>query len=238
MSKKIKLLILMLSIPTVYIIYILCGNKNINYISLGDDIALGINSYGIANYSYSDYFKDYLEKNKSLNLYTNDFSNKGKTIIELYNDILINKKKTINKKTYNIKKIMRESDIMTLSIGQNDIRFELNNLNKEIATKEDYDNISEKIYLKYDCLLKEINKYFKGELYIIGTYYKTEEEKEVSKRINKKIQEYIENKNISYINLENIIKKDSFNNSNSKMPNDEVYYIIGNELIRSYNSNK
>ena len=117
--KKIKILVLLSNIVFIYIIYIFNNKNYINYVALGDNLALGENSYGMITYSYSDYFKDYLEKNKKLTLYTKDYSKKKYTIKNLYNDILLDSKIQIGKYTYNIKQVLRDSDILSISIGLN-----------------------------------------------------------------------------------------------------------------------
>lgn len=238
MSRKVKLLILMLSIPIIYIIYILNSSKNINYLSLGDDLALGVNSFGISNYSYSDYFKDHLKQKEMLHLYLNNYAEKNKSITELYNDLLTNKKITVNKQVYNLKKTIRESEVLTLSIGQNDIKNEINNLEKSIITPNDYNNIVNKIYKKYEILLNEITKYFKGDMYILSTYYTNNKEKEVSISLNNKIQNYCINNSINYINIEFIGKPEYLDNKKSSLPNDNAYYIIGKRLIKMWNDNQ
>ena len=38
-------------------------NKNIRILNIGDGVAMGINSYGINDYSYADYYKEIINKN-------------------------------------------------------------------------------------------------------------------------------------------------------------------------------
>ena len=117
MKKILKLLILFSSIIFIYLIYNFTNNKNITYLALGDGLTLGENSYGGISYSYSDYFKDYLKQENMLKLYSKDYASKNKSIINLHNDILKNKEIKIDNITYNFKELLRESDIISLSIG-------------------------------------------------------------------------------------------------------------------------
>lgn len=231
MSRKTKILILLLSIPIIYFIYSQYNNKNIDYIALGDEISLGINSYGIANYSYSDYIKDYINKQDMLNIYTNKLSERNKTITEQYNDILVNKKIKINNKVYNIKKLLRESDIVTISLGQNDIRHEITNTNKRFISIQDNITISKKIFKKYKDLIEEIKKYCKAEIYLIGTYHRTEQEKIISDNLNDKIKEYCNKNNINFIDISYISDDNYFDNNNSNLPNNDAYYKISEQII-------
>ena len=66
MYKKLKLLTLILLSLSVYFIYNKENKNNLIYITIGDSLSLGENSYGGINYGYSDYFKDYLKKENKL----------------------------------------------------------------------------------------------------------------------------------------------------------------------------
>ena len=59
MKKIIFILILFLSC---YFIYNLTIDSKINYLTIGDSLSSGINIYGIKQYGYSDYVKDYLKE--------------------------------------------------------------------------------------------------------------------------------------------------------------------------------
>ena len=83
MKKILKLVILFSSFIFIYLIYNMTNNKNITYLALGDGLSLGENSYGGISYSYSDYFKDYLDRNNMLKFYSKDYSSKNKSIISL-----------------------------------------------------------------------------------------------------------------------------------------------------------
>ena len=81
MKKIIKLLILILLSLSVYFIYQQTNHKTITIMSIGDGLSLGINSYGIQEYSYLNYYKDSI-KDKNV-LLSNTFSNKELTVKEV-----------------------------------------------------------------------------------------------------------------------------------------------------------
>ena len=58
-TRKLKLLTLIILSSTVFFIYNKTNYNNITYTSLGDSLAVGIDSYGQRTYSYSDYVKEY-----------------------------------------------------------------------------------------------------------------------------------------------------------------------------------
>ena len=54
---------------SVFLIYNRTYTLKINYVALGDSVAAGRNPYGVDDYGYTDYVKDYLQKNDKLNNY-------------------------------------------------------------------------------------------------------------------------------------------------------------------------
>ena len=217
--KKIALLLLI--IISVIIISNINNKHNICYTSLGDGYALGIDSYGETN-GYNTYIEKYLKKTNKLNNYTT-FANKDMSINNLYTNILINKK--------NIKSILRESEIITLSIGLNDLRYKLsitNNINNYKLNK-----IISDINIDINKLLTEISKYYKNTIYIIGYYYKDSDDiylakgiKELNKLFKKKKIVFIYDKKIQNNNKNYLI------NPNNIYLNKEGYRLIGLKLTK------
>ena len=62
--KHKKLIIFCFLLSVIYLIYILFHNDKINYLSIGDSLSLGINSYNEESYGYSDYLANYLKENQ------------------------------------------------------------------------------------------------------------------------------------------------------------------------------
>jgi len=222
MQRKLKklLFLVLLIIPIIYIIYSFNNKNNINYTSLGDGYALGINSYGIINYGYSDYLKDYLIKENKLQSYNKDYTNKNATINSLYNDIVTNKH--IN--NTNIKQLLRNTDILTISIGLNDLLFKMY-LENDINT-----DIYKEIKSEYNLLIKEITKYYYKDIYLIGYYSNS---KINDKNINKLNKILKSNNKVTYINTSFISKNSQkyLLNSNNMYPNNLGYKEISSKLI-------
>ena len=124
-KKHYKLIITIIVILLIFLIFKLNNKNNQNYISLGDGYALGKNSYGQIDYGYSDYYKDYLSTNDYLNRYIKSFSTETMTINSLLDSISINKKIVLHDQEYNLKQTLRESTILTLSIGLNDLIYQM-----------------------------------------------------------------------------------------------------------------
>ena len=99
-----KLLILILLVFLVFIIYKSNEDHLIDYMVIGDSMALGMNSYGNKTFGYNDYLKNYLENNNLIHKYNDYFVKSNYKINELNNDIINNKNILYNDKNYSIKK--------------------------------------------------------------------------------------------------------------------------------------
>ena len=153
MKKHIKLFVFIATLLLVFGIYnLLKGNsEKINYIALGDSVAEGMNPYGAVGYGYPDYVKDELLKNEKLKFYTKGFSKSGYTIENVKNDIENNKIIIVDDKKVSIKQSLRESDVVTISIGANDfIRgLSLSNFSETVNNVKDSKKNIDKIYSEY-----------------------------------------------------------------------------------------
>ncbi len=237
MKKRIKLLILILSISSIYLIYEINNKDNITYVSLGDSLSLGENSYGAATYGYSDYFKDYLEKKHLLSNYNKEYTSKTKTINDLYKDILLDELTTKDNKTYNLKRLLRDSEIISISIGLNDLIFEYN-LKNHFLTDYEENRIVDNVFNNYKNLLKEIKKYYHYPVYIIGYYENNTKYDSLIRKLNKKYQNYCQKTNDFYIDTTFISKnKAYFDNPSSYYPNTEAYQQISLKMIKQYQQN-
>ena len=157
MSRPIKLLILIILSLSVYFIYQNTKQSNIKILSLGDSLSLGINSYGNKDYSYIDDYKDYLE-NKNIKVSVIDkYSTKDLTIHELLELI---------KNNNNLKRDLSEAHILFLTVGYNDLQYKIS-LEENIDIKK-INMIIDDISKEYKELLKEIKKYNRKKIKVIG----------------------------------------------------------------------
>lgn len=222
MKRVIKLSILILISLSVYFIYQETNHKNIKILVLGDSLSLGINSYGIKEYGYVDYYKDYLvKKNKKISI-NKDYSKKELTIEELKEKI---------KTTPSLKKELSESHQLILNVGYNDLLYKLSleqnnknlNLNKNIKEIES----------SYQELIKEIDKYYNNSIILIG--YPPSNQDDYYKNIGiKKINKILKNTpKSSYIDTYQLLnhKELFFSNPHSYYPNRYGYQAIAKKII-------
>lgn len=216
-NKYKKLIIFLIICLIIFLIFKLNNHHDISYIALGDGFALGKNSYGQIDYGYSDYVKDYLEKNNKLNKYIKTFSEKDASINSVYQNITLNKKIKLKNREFNLKQSLREANILTLSIGINDLIYKLSITNN--LDKASIDNIISSIEKDFNILITEIKKYYQKEIYVIG-YYNIYPENDLYEYAIKELNNIYKNcKDVIYIDTYNL-----FENNIEYMPNFINYY--------------
>ncbi len=228
-----KILVVVLIFVLVYIIYKANDNELIDYMSLGDSINEGINSYGNHSYGYNDYLKSYLENNDLLHKYNSYYSKNNYTILELIDDIKDDKSVLYDDKTYNIKKELREADLVTIAIGMDELVEILN-------MKADLDIIKPKLdtmISNMDTLLKNITSLSKTKIILIGYYNPYQDTKESSRifaYLNDKYKSLADKYKITYVDIYDAIKQDK-----TYLPNEKDYHLtsrgylkIANEVIK------
>ena len=220
MKKIIKLLILIILSLSVYFIYQQTKNKTITIMAIGDGLSLGINSYGIEEYSYLNYYKDYLEEENII--LSNNYSKKDLTIKETIEAI---------KNKASIKRDLREADKLFLNIGYNDLIFYLNL--EDNITQPKYHKIISNIEKDFENLIKEITKYYKNEIIVIGYYKSNKDDIYIEKGILD-LNNYLKNNHkITYIDTYHILENRNkyFSNPNSNYPNNYGYQRIATKII-------
>ena len=164
----------------IFLIYYLNLDQKVYVLSIGDHFIVE-----------SDYHKDidnYLGKKLEKSVI---YSNNGDyRIIDLINDIKDNKKFTYKNNQYTINNTLIKADIIFISIGMNDLRYNKNNNN--------YDYVDE-VISDLDILLKLIRKYSKEKIYIFN-YYNFDND--FNNYINERLKKIADRYNIGVISLD------------------------------------
>ena len=221
MKKIIKLLSLITVSISVYFIYINNCNKNIRILNIGDGLSMGINSYGIDDYSYTDYYKEYLnKKNKKVEI-NNRYTAKDQSIKIFY---------AILRNNNEVKKDLISSHILIVCLGFNDLLYKISieqNMNNNKLNK-----IVDEIDNNYNEMIKEIRKYYKEEIIVIGYYSPNIDNYYIDNGL-RKLNRYLKNnKDIVYIDTYNEIKSEKYlPNPGSYYPNNRAYQLIASKII-------
>ena len=218
MNRPIKLLILIILSLSVYFIYQSTKQSNIQILSLGDGLSIGINSYTITEYSYLNYYEDYLKSKNIKVKIINNYSKEDLTIHELLEEI----------KTNNyIKRDLMESHLLFINVGYNDLLYKLS-LEEDISIPK-LNNIIAEIDTEYKELLTEINKYYKNKIIVIG-YPKSNKEDFYTNLGVRKLNRVLCTNN--FIDTYNLLsnRNEYFSNPNSFYPNRQGYKRIYEEI--------
>ena len=191
-----KIILIIFVFVLVFIIYYLNLDKRVYVLSIGD--------YIIKNNNYADNLGKKLENNV---IYSNDGDYR---IIDLINDIKDNKKFSYNRRKYTLDNTLIKADIIFISIGMNDLRYNKNNNN--------YDYIDE-VIKDLDELLKLIRKYSKEKIYIFNYYNLGDMTNYVNRRLDNISNKY----KINVIDISDIksieLNNNDYNNINNRIKN-------------------
>lgn len=192
MNRNIKLLLILLfSTFIVFVLYQKFYNPKKYLTVLGDSVSYGMTVYQTKGYSFNDYLLSYLKDKKIYEDYNDDFSIPNLTSYELLNLIIKNE----TKDDLTIKQAIGKADIITISIG-----------NDELLTGG---NINLYLY-SMDNIIKEITAINKNKIFLVGLYINNIRTKDINNSLKMIAKKY----NVEYIDISDIdIKDNLFENS-------------------------
>lgn len=199
MKKKLLLLLFISAIVTM-LIYALNRNEKIYYLSLGDGVAEGMTAFHVEGYSYSDYIKDELQSRKCLDKFIKGFNEKDQRVKDLSLYIEKNTEITVGKETIPIQQAINKADIITLSIGSDEL------YTKEKITEKDIKNFASNLEILY----KKIKKYAQNKVIVLGLYYVMDINTMVTDKINLEIEELCKRYGFTYIDTRLIINQEDY----------------------------
>ena len=208
MKKIILILFLFLSC---YLIYNLTEDNSPSYLVIGDAIA----------------DNPYVQNNKSITEYNNNYINEDYRIIDLLNIIKHNEQLEINNKEVSIHRLLKNADILIISIGMNDIYYKLDS-----DTKNIYTYINDMVN-NMESLLSEINKYNYEKVLVLGYYNIDNNNNDIFTYINYKMKRIIDKYNYNYIELNEILRNNPnlYKKSTNFNLNNEGYNEINKIIV-------
>ena len=105
----------------IFLIYLSTMDRKVYYLVLGDSLATSEGADGLKVRGYTDIVAENLEKKGVLEEYIKKFAEDGMKVPDLIDDIEDNREIEVNGKTIRIKNALVKADLVTLSIGANDI---------------------------------------------------------------------------------------------------------------------
>ena len=227
MKKVFLILILFLSC---YFVYMKTEENKKNYLVIGDSLSKGINEYGVVSYGYSDFVKDYLEENHILKSYNNTFTNIDYKVSDIVNILEYNKSK--NNLTLN--RLIKEADIITISLGLQEIYYKVGKNSQNIYTYID------NMINNYNKILSYINKFHHDKVYILGYYNSTKNNEDIINYANYKLKDLTKKYNYIYVDLSPILSNNPIYISqvnNNYLPNIKGYQKISQIIVEKIKNN-
>lgn len=202
-------LVLGLTLFIVFVIYLSHIDKKVYYVALGDYQALGLTNEGEITYGYTDYIKDVLKEKNKLETYIISYAQDNARTTDLINDIEQNKKTQIKNKQQTIKNTLIKADLVTLSIGMNDLFYKIGvNANlQSLNYSEVYYHIDEMME-DMDKLFELLREYCKEDIIITNFYNPIDSQNkqlnEVLNYANKRLNELARIYDIAIVNINKI----------------------------------
>lgn len=182
----------------VFLIYLTTMDKKVYYLALGDSISL----------KYPKQIADYLEEKNLLEQYHNEFVIDDMRITDLIRDIKDNKKVVINKKDQTIKNSLIKADLVTLSIGNEELFYKM-----KTEKPDNLFNYIDDMMKDMENLFMVLKEYCKEDIFILG--YVNPFSNDMDRYIeyaNKKLETLAKKYDISYVSLKEL-KNEDFNGS-------------------------
>ena len=236
-----KRIILILIVAIIFIIYLITADRKVYYLTLGDELSISSDDKGNKGYSYN--LNEYLNNKNKLEIFINDFSKINNRITDVINEINGNIKINHNGKNISIKNALIKTDLLTLSIGMNDIISRINIKNINVSDNYDflYDDIDE-IVADLDNMMNLIRKYCKENIYFTGLYYPFRNQDQELLNIflyaNNKFRNISEKYNIKYIDIYNqFLENDNYlSSTNGLYPSYEGHKLIYDQIVIAINN--
>lgn len=227
-------LVLALILFIVFVIYLSHIDKKVYYVALGDYQALGLTNEGIITYGYTDYLKDSLKKENKLETFIVGYAKDNARITDIIHDIEQNKKIQINDKTQTLKNALIKADLVTLSVGMNDLFYKIG-VNPDLQTlnyNEVYYHVDEMME-DLEQLFELLREYCKEDIIMTGFYnpidISNEKLNEILVYVNTRLEETADMYQISILSI-NSFFEDRNGQIQSIYPSKEEYQKISETI--------
>lgn len=225
MKKVIFILILFLSC---FFIYKFTIQEKMYYLSIGDYLALNTsNNSKVSKYNYTDTIINYLSSKNKLKSYNTNFIKEDYRISDLVRILKYKEEIITYNKHITLHELLKKADILTISVGMNELYFKLNTNSNNIYS---YAN---NMLKEYSILLDEVNRYNYKEVYVFGFYNITSKNNDIINYLNYKLENIVKEKKYTFINLNKILNDKKYFIEDSYYLNDIGYNKISQIIVEN-----
>lgn len=207
----------------VFVIYLTTLDRKVYYLNLGDEIAGGDGNYG-------DWIRDYLKSKGKLEKYVSEFIEEDYRTTDLIRAIEDNRKIYSNGMNIAFKNALIKADLVTLSIGSNDIYYKITTS----SPRESYEYIDQ-VLVDLERLLELMRAYCKEDIIMIN-YYNTYQEqyREIFDYMNEKLEDLGKVYEIQIVDIRDIMDNNTMEN---RLPTIEEYQQIYERIQKVIDKN-
>ena len=131
-------------------------------------------------------------------------------------------------KHFTLHELLKKADILTVSVGMNELTYKLNSNTDNIYAYID------NMLNDYSILLNEISRYNYKKVYILGFYNTTSKNSDIINYLNYKLENIVKEKKYEFINLNIILNNNKyFLNNNFYSLTDIGYNKISQIIIEN-----
>ncbi len=202
---KMKIFIILLVFFAIIIISYVQNNKEeINYTIIGEKELFSNN---IISKNFSDLLYDELQENKNFGFYSKEFTFKDIRTIDVINNINNN----ILIDNISIQNILNRTNLLIINVGNNEINYKLSTLDNSENNDNIVYNYLDEVIDDVKNLIERVKDFNEGKIIFLGPYNNTlnEENNKYYDYINKKLNLIMHSNDIEYINLYNLLNKNS-----------------------------
>lgn len=224
-----KVFIILALFLSCYFIYNHTVDKKVYYLTIGDSLSKGTNEYGVVSYGYNDYVKEYLSQNKLLEGYNKTYTSDDYRVIDIIKALEYNERKD----NYSLNRLIKRADIITISLGMNEIYYKLEKNNQNIYTSID------NMLANYSKVLAYISKFHHDKVFVLGYYNVYEANNDIFSYANYKLKEICSENKFIYVDLSSPLSNNPkyFPNRESFIPNNEGYQKISQIIVENLKNN-
>ncbi|MBS7020860.1 MAG: hypothetical protein KH135_03185 [Firmicutes bacterium] len=226
----------------VFLTYLTTIDKKVYYLALGDYEVIGLTNQGEITYGYTDYVKNLLKEKKKLEKYINGYAKDDARVTDLINDIQNNKKIMISSKEQTIKNALIKADLVTLSIGMNDLFYKIGvNPNFETLNYNELYYHVDEMMEDMEQLFKKLREYCKEDILVTSFYNPIVNSNEALDNVftyaNGRLKELVEQYDMTYVNIYQEFQnhENYLSHSLSIYPSKEGYEMMSQKIEAAMN---
>ena len=213
----------------IFLIYLTTLDKKVYYVALGDFLAKGI-----GDNQYSEEIQQNLEKKGKLEKYVEEFMRDDMRTTDYIKMIEENETRQVEGKTQTLKNALIKADLLTLSIGNNDLLYGLGMYNNEdIYTKKELEEKVDGVMKDIEKLFELLREYCKEDIIITGFYHPqnlSEQKRKLYLNANRRLERLTKKYKITYVEVDKILDKEGNLDASSMLPTKHGYLELSQKM--------